>query len=62
LVVEAWIGPDGIDAAAAEFEQHSYRYKLRQEFRFAGATFLLPTTPMKQAAYSFGLQKGFDFR
>lgn len=26
LVVEGWIGHDGIRAAAAEFEQHGYRY------------------------------------
>jgi uncharacterized SAM-binding protein YcdF (DUF218 family) len=26
LVVEGWIGPDGVDAAAAEFEQHGYQY------------------------------------
>jgi hypothetical protein len=26
LVVEGWIGPDGVRAAAAEFEQHGYQY------------------------------------
>jgi hypothetical protein len=26
LVVEGWIGPNGVRAAAVEFEQHSYRY------------------------------------